>query len=359
VHRCLLPRRNSAVKSGQALNLELAKRYVRWLVVQQYAAQTRYHYGRAITKFLSFVRDKSILKTTHFDIQEYLAVCAASGQSPKGVRSELYALRVFFDFLNLGGLVKWVPPRFVQLRPIKRHIPRVLSYAEIRQLLGATRTRHERALLEFLYSSGCRTGELCNMRVEDIDFEERRVRVRGKAGERVLLFTPKAAKALQRYLGGRATGYAFVDQKPSQRIRPQRTKYGQWQCHWKIYDENGHHRLTKFGFIGAKENLCYRQAFEKFSQLARNDQLLRPVGLRPLSDSAIQTVVHKIGLRVGLKINPYSFRHTFATHLLDNGADIKIIQELLGHNSIRSTQVYLHVSKKQVQRVFERCHPRK
>lgn len=344
---------------NQSLNRELASRYMRWLVVQRYAAQTRYHYGRSVTKFLAFMQRRCILKATHFDIQEHLGNCAASGESPKQVRGELYALRVFFDFLNLGGLVKWVPPRFVKLRRMRRQIPRLLNAREVQRLLKATRTRHERALLELLYGSGCRTGELRNMRVEDLDFVERRVRVHGKSGERVLLFTLTAAKALRRYLGGRTTGYVFVDQKPPQRIRPQRTKYGQWQCHWKLYDENGSHFLTKSGFIGTKENCSYREAFARFSDLAKNDRLLRPLGLRPLSDAAIQTAVHKVGLRVGLNVNPYSFRHSFATHLLDNGADIRIVQELLGHSSIRSTQVYLHVSKKQVKRVFDRCHPRK
>ncbi len=347
------------MKSSHSLNLELERRYMRWLVVQRYAAQTRYHYGRSVAKFLSFLRGKCVLRTTHFDIQEHLGNCATSGESPKQVRGELYALRVFFDFLNLGGLVKWVPPRFVKLRRIKRQIPRVLSSREVRQLLKATRTRHERALLELLYGSGCRTGELRNLRIEDLDFEERRARVRGKAGDRVLLFTPSAGKALRRYLGERTSGYVFVDQKPPQRIRPQRTKYGQWQCHWKVYDEDGRHFLTKSGFIGAKEDFSYHKAVERFSELAKNDRLIRRVGLRPLSDAAIQTAVHKIGLRVGLRVNPYSFRHTFATHLLDNGADVRIVQELLGHSSIRSTQVYLHVSKKQVQRMFDRCHPGK
>lgn len=96
-----------------------------------------------------------------------------------------------------------------------------------------------------------------------------------------------------------------------------------------------------------------------FSKLAEGDRLLRPVGFRALSSAAIQKVVQTIGLRVGLKINPYAFRHSFATHLLDNGADLRVIQDLLGHNSIRSTQVYTHVSKKQLQRTFDQFHPRK
>jgi len=197
------------------------------------------------------------------------------------------------------------------------------------------------------------------MRIEDIDFVERRIRVQGKTGIRMLMFTRTVARVLRTYISRRATGYVFVDQKPPQRIRPQRTECGQWQCHWKVYDEAGRHVMTKCGFIGARERLSYRQAFCRFSELAKHDCLLRPRGLRPLSKAAIEKAVQKIGLRVGLKINPHSFRHTFATHLLDHGADVRIVQEVLGHDSIRSTQVYLHVSKKHVQRVFDQCHPRK
>ena len=341
-----------------ALNEELARRYSRWLVVQRYAPSTRYHYARSINRFSAFLGPKEFLKVTHLDVQEFLAVCAFDGFSPKGVRGELYALRVFFDFLNLGGLVKWVPPRTVKLRRLQRHIPRVLTHSEIRRVLRATRTRHERALLEVLYGTGCRTGELRSMRIEDIDFHNRRALVRGKGGSRFLMFTGTVTRTLRSYLGNRKTGFVFVDQKPPQRIRPQRTRYGQWQCHWKVYDEKGAHVLTKSGFIAGRERLGYRQAVRRFSELAKADRLLRPVGLRPLSDAAIQVAVQKIGLRVGVKINPYSFRHTFATHLLDNGANLRIVQHVLGHQSIRSTQVYLHVSQKHVQREFERCHPR-
>jgi site-specific recombinase XerD len=346
------------MNSNQVFNEELTGRYERWLLVQRYARQTRYSYPRAVRKFTAFLDQRSVLETTHLDIQEYLAVCAAKGQSCKSVRDELYALRVFFDFLNLGGLIKWVAPRLVRLRPMPRHIPRVLTQTELQKLFDAARSGHEHALLEILYGTGCRTGELRTMRVQDIDFTERRIRVHGKGAERMLLFTSRAATALRSYLGNRTSGYVFVDQKPPQRIRPQRTESGQWQCHWKVYDENGRQILTKSGFIGAKEKMTYRQAVCRFSNLAKHDRLLRPVGLRPLSAAAIQVAVQKIGLRVGLRVNPYSFRHTFATHLLDNGADIRIIQELLGHSSIRSTQVYLHVSKKQLQRVFDSCHPR-
>lgn len=115
--------------------------------------------------------------------------------------------------------------------------------------------------------------------------------------------------------------------------------------------------MTRTGFIGKREHATYKQAFRRFSRMAKNDRLLRPLGLRPLSNAALAATVRKIGLRAGLRVNPCSFRHTFATHLLDNGADLRVVQELLGHTTIRTTQIYLHVSKNQAQRVFEQCHP--
>ena len=347
------------LESNRALNGELTNRFSRWLGVQGYSSCVLYKYPRTVRQFTKFMGQTNILKVTHFDVQEFLAESAGLGKTPKAIRDQLYALRVFFDFLNLGGLIKWVPPRQVKMRPLKRHVPKVLTEAQLRKVFVAAKTERERALVELLYGTGCRTGELQTMRIENIDFNQRRIRVSGKSGIRVLLFTATAAKALRTYLGARETGFVFVDQKPLQRIRPQRSPNGQWHCNWKTYDDKGRHVLTKSGFIAAREKLGYRDAVAYFSNLAKNDRLLRPLGLRPLSHSAIQLAVHKIGLRAGIRINPYSFRHTFATHLLDNGADLRVIQELLGHNSIRSTQVYAHVSKKQLQRTFDQCHPRK
>lgn len=342
----------------KAVNEELVKRFARWLVVQEYAACTRYRYPRTIRVFSNYLNQKSFQKVTHLDIQEFLAESAAKGNTPKYIRGELYALRVFFDFLNIGGLIKWVPPRMVKLRPMRRHIPKILTKEQVGKMLGAVATRHEKALIEVLYGTGCRTGEIRSMRIENIDFEERRIRVRGKTGNRFVMFTPTAAKALRDYVKGRKEGYVFVVQRAFQRICPQRTPKGQWRCRWKVYDEKGHYVMSKEGFIGAGENRTYRQALTHFSELAKNDRLKRPVGLRPLSRAAIQKAVQKVGFRVGLRVNPCYFRHSFATHLLDNGADLRVIQELMGHNSIRSTQVYTHVSKKQIQRAFDQCHPR-
>lgn len=346
-------------QSDRAFNEEMASRFSRWLVALNYSKCALDQYPRTVRRFSAFLYPRKLLKVTHLDVQEFLARSAAKGQTPRLIRQQLYALRVFFDFLNLGGLIKWVPPRMVKMRPMQRHIPKVLTQDQLDRVLGAACSKHERALVELFYATGCRTGELRTMRIENVDFDHRRIRVTGKTGTRVLMFTATAAKALRAYLGDRKSGFVFVEQKPPQKVRPQRSPKGEWHCRWKVYDDAGSCVLTKSGFICARKAMNYRQAVAHFSALAKDDRLLRPLGLRPLGHSTIQKAVHIIGARVGIKINPYSFRHTFATHLLDNGADLRVIQELLGHRSIRSTEVYTHVSKKQLQRTFDQCHPRK
>lgn len=343
--------------SAASVNKELAARFGRWLHAQRYSPITRQQYGRTVVLFAAFL-GRLVTESTHLDVQEFLSQRAALGKSSRTLRNELYSLRIFFDFLNLGGLVKWTPPRIVQARPLKPYLPAVLTVEDVGRMFAAARTAQERALLEVLYGTGCRTCEVRTMRVENIDFEARRIRVRGKSGERVVMFAPSVGQALRRHLGGRRTGFVFVESKPLQALHPMSAPSGGWRCRWKKYDAEGRRVGFGNGFIRASEKMSYAQALRRFCWLARKDRVQRPLGLRPLCSAAIQKAVTRIGLRAGVRVNPYSFRHTYATHLLDNGADIRVVQELLGHASIRSTQVYTHVSKDKVRKVFEQCHPR-
>jgi site-specific recombinase XerD len=106
---------------------ELVQRYEKWLLVQQYAAQTRFRYVTCVRNFLRFLAPRSALATTFADIQAYLGECAQKGFLYNKLRDELHGLRGFFDFLNLGGLMNWVPPRMVRPRSFKREIPRFLG----------------------------------------------------------------------------------------------------------------------------------------------------------------------------------------------------------------------------------------
>jgi site-specific recombinase XerD len=344
--------------SSCALNVVLASRYAKWLVAQNYALVTRRQYSQAVRDYSLFLGKKRFTKSTHFDVQEYMAARAKEGASGRTLRGALYALRIFFDFLSLGGLVMWVPPRLVRPRPLERRIPRVLTKEQVNRLFAGTRTRFERAVLETLYGTGCRTGELRSMRIEDVDFVQRRIRVRGKRGERFVQFTSRVLRSLRRYMGGRRSGYVFVENRPLQQILPVQTQSGAWRCRWRVFDDSGKVLGFRGGFVKASEDLTYLQAVIHFAKAASKDRIHRPLGLSPISLAMIDRTVRQVGVRVGIKVFPYCLRHSFATHFLDKGADIRVIQQLMGHADIRCTQVYADVSKDLAEQTFRKYHPR-
>jgi site-specific recombinase XerD len=339
-------------------NDELVVRFGRWLSLQRYSPVTRDMYTRAVREYIAFLGRRFVTESNHLDVQEFLAEQAAKGILPRTVLYKLYSIRVFFDFLSLGGLIKWSPPRIVQMRSVERRVPAVLTVEEVRRLFRAAKTPHERALLEVLYGTGCRTSEVRTMLIEDIDFVRRRIRVQGKVGTRFVLFSKQVGKALRRHIGGRREGYVFVERKQLQSFRPMPGwGPGAWRCRWKKYGANG--KVVGIGncYLRAERGLSYQQAWAHFVRLAARDQAQRPLGARPLCDAAIQKTVQRVGLRAGVMVNPRNFRHTFATHLLDNGADLRVVQELMGHSSIASTQIYTHVSKHAMRRAFDQFHP--
>jgi site-specific recombinase XerD len=106
------------------------------------------------------------------------------------------------------------------------------------------------------------------------------------------------------------------------------------------------------------EGLTYDQALRRLQRKISSSIRHIPIGQKPLGCTTVRYVIMRIGLKVGIHVNPQLLRHTFATHLLDHGADIRMIQKMLGHRSVGNTQAYTHVSMKQVQKVLDKCHPR-
>lgn len=342
---------------GAALNLELIRRFQRWLVVQGYSEETKHVYMRAVGAFCKYMGGASLIDTTHFDIRDYLAYGARRGLVRFTLKHELHALRIFFDFMNMGGLVAWAPPRFVKIRtPIPR-VPRYLTEQQIRRVFDAARTPRERAILELLYGAGLRRGELASLRIEDIDFASRRILVRGKRGQRYAFFGRSAGKALRSYLGGRKLGFAFADGRPDQQICTYPGTGGGWRTRWKIYDDDGRVVRHQYAHLGEKLKLNRTQALARFKRMVRASDLSRKVGQRQLSCETISSVIRHIGRRAGIPLSPYKLRHSFATHMLDRGADVRVIQELLGHERLSSTQIYTHVSKANLVGAYRRFHP--
>jgi site-specific recombinase XerD len=299
------------------------------------------------------------MTATYLDVRLFIAGLPGQGATLSRAYFHLQVLRGFYDFLNLGGLVSYVAPRLIRIRRPPKLLPRLLSEYQIRRLIAATQTLRNRALVEFFYGTGCRMNETLLLRVEDLDLEGGRARVVGTYGRaRIVLLTPSAEIAHRTYLNGRQTGFVFQEEPGAQKgFESSSGKL--WVGTWRDYSEPGPPFRTKRKYLGSRSALTYDQAKARFDQITETACLIRPQSDRPLNRSAIDRVLDTLRRRAGLgRITSHMFRHSFATHLLDHGADIRVIQALLGHARVSSTEYYVHLSRAKICSTFLQMSPR-
>jgi site-specific recombinase XerD len=349
---------NPVMPSAKEFNASLIPRFARWLKVQEYTENTNRHYLSSVGELCQYLDDTPATHVTHLDIRDFLASVAQRGVKRATIWRAMSALRCFFDFLNMGGLINWSPPRFVRLRRLKRAVPRVLTEKQMCLLLSAARDLHERTMIEVLYGTGARAGEVRSMRVEDVDLEARRIRVLGKAGYRYVLFPKAISGCLRRYIGKRKSGYLFVCRLLPRRLHLIPTPNGAWRSYFYKYEPASKRSVRVHWYLPKGYAFTHEQALRRLKREIPKSIRDVPVGQRPLGCVTVRWVVMRVGLRVGIRVNPQLLRHTFATHLLDHGADIRMIQKMLGHISVGTTQAYTHVSMIQVQKALDKCHPR-
>src|SRR5438876_11363567 len=242
-------------------------------------------------------------------ISEYLADRKHSGLSASSIKLIVVALKIFFRFLAGKGMVERDPAEALALPRIERYLPETLNELQVEQFLEKIDTKavhglRDRAMIELLYASGLRISELANARLENFNTEERILRVIGKGSKtRLVPVGRKACEALAAYLSGE---------------RPK---------------------------------LVGRRTGNEIFLSARGTKMTRV---------RVWQIVKKHARKSGLEANvyPHLLRHSFATHLLSNGADLRIIQEMLGHADISTTQVYTHVDQQRLKAVHRRFHPR-
>ncbi|WP_445381829.1 site-specific tyrosine recombinase XerD [Robiginitalea sp. IMCC43444] len=271
------------------------------------------NYRRDLKKLMAFAGKESSqidpLGVSRQDLEDFVHELG-NQLHPRSQARILSALRGFFGYLVFEGYREDNPMELIESPKTGRKLPDTLSVEEIDLLLGAVdRSRAEgernRAMLETLYGCGLRVSELLNLRLSDLFFEEGFIKVTGKGNkQRFVPLGDLNAKILQLYL---------------KEIRVQ------WQA------QKGH---------------------EDFLFLNRRG--------RKLSRAMVFTVVKQLAETAGIQknISPHTFRHSFATHLLQNGADIRAIQQMLGHESITTTEVYMHLDRKHLAAVVQQYHPR-
>jgi integrase/recombinase XerD len=243
------------------------------------------------------------------DLTSYLAQRKTAGLAPASLKLIVVALKIFFRFLNTRKMISGDPAEVLVLPRLTRYLPETLNELEVSQLLSVDlKSRafplRDRAMLELLYASGLRISELAHARLEHLNLEERFIRVVGKGNKtRIIPVGREACEAIGRYLTGERP--ALVSRRTGSEIF-----------------------------------------------LARHG--------RRLTTQRVWQIVKEIAELGGFTMNiyPHLLRHSFATHLLSNGADLRIIQELLGHADISTTEVYTHVDQGRLKSIHRRFHPR-
>ncbi len=242
-------------------------------------------------------------------IGAFLGARKRAGAAAATIKLHAVALRIFFRHQVGNGRLEKDPTEFLTLPKIERYLPETLAVPEVERLLAAAAggtplELRDRAIVELLYASGLRVSELCGARLENLDLEQGFIRVVGKGNKQRLVPVGSGAReALERYL---QTGRPALVGKRT----------------------------------GAEVFLSVRG--------------------RRLTNQRIWQLLNELAGRAGLdkKIHPHMLRHSFATHLLEGGADLRVIQELLGHSDISTTQIYTHVNSRQLHKAHRQFHPR-
>ena len=217
----------------------------------------------------------------------------------------------------MGGVVDAVAPRLVRGRRRDRPLPAVVSVADVGRLVRAAGSVRNQTMIERLYSTGCRVGELVRIRVENVDTSRRTIQVTGKGKQRTVFFGCCAARLVRRHLRGRRKGPLFVPELLRQTGCIHADK-GVWRLHWRDYSGGTVHAHKTSTYLGI--NLTLRQAKLRAQQLVPKSKLIGPPQHRHLQTQAVTRVLRYAALRAGLaRTTPHMIRHSFATHLLQNG----------------------------------------
>jgi site-specific recombinase XerD len=347
----------------QVNSLTLVADYLKDAEQRGLSKPTLVRYRKIFRDFFTVVGRIPLDELKPRDIRDYLAWMQSRGATDHTLAQLLSALRSLFRFGVLIEAVPFSPAQAVPTRRYKRGIPRPLSEEEMNRLIGAAESPRDKALLEFFYSTGCRIAEVSGARIENVNWSARTVTVVGKGDkERLVPLNTRAVELLKTYLGKRTAGWLFEGGLPNQcgavcKTRGGRFWTGVWREDYAVSSDGKLRSRPASVRLGKTAGMSREEARKKLESLIVDKLKPRPRRDQPLNRRNIRVIIARIALKAGLgHVKPHQLRHSFATHLLDHGADLLSISKLLGHVSVSTTQIYTHVSQAQIRRAIE-LHP--
>lgn len=286
--------------------IKLVNDFLEYLLIEKkYSPNTISAYKIDLEAFCEEFKSKRINNISGDDLTKYRSKMIKEGKSSTSISRHISTLRSFYKYLIINKKVNENILLYLENPKIKKSLPNVISEEEVDKLLNINITNHydarNKAMLELMYATGLRVSELTNLKFSDIDLINNTIRTFGKGSkERIIPLGDYATNALNNYINN------YYHQ-----FKNKNNEY--------IFLNNRGHQLTRVGFYKILKEICYKQ------------------GIKP--------------------INPHILRHSFATHLLNSGADLRSIQELLGHSDISTTQIYTHVSTSKLKKDYDEFHP--
>ncbi len=251
----------------------------------------------SLSQFFNKIGIKSLDDITRTHLNLYIKDLYDKKYTPGSITREIASIKGFFKWLNINEYIKHNPALAIEQPKLPKRLPKVLSLKEITTLLNSSLNTLEKAILELLYASGLRVSELTDLQINNIDTKTRYLRCLGKGSkERIVPIGKKACQALEKYFKQRE------------------------------------YIIKKYNI---KSKFCFLKDSGK--KLTRQD---------------VYSFINSLGKNIDKDISPHTIRHSFATHLLENGADLRVVQELLGHSDVSTTQLYTHISKKRLKEIY-------
>ena len=283
------------------MDLQILSQYLDFLEIERGLSQNTIDaYRRDLTEFLEFCLSKNVedinkIERTH--INGYILKLHENKLNPTSVMRKTASLRGFFKWLCANEICEKNPALTLEPPKVPQKLPKVITAEEINIILSENLNKREKVILELLYGCGLRVSELVNLKIHDIDISAKYLQCTGKGSkERIVPIGSKALHAIKMYIKERD----FILQKT---------------------------RKTSKNLLLTEEG-------------------------KNITRQEVYNFIHKLGEKIHKSISPHTLRHTFATHLLENGADLRVVQELLGHSDVSTTQLYTHISKKRLKEVY-------
>ena len=287
-------------------------RFIEYLKYQRnYSDFTCNNYNKDLNEYNSFILSNKInyKNMDYNEAKEYVIYLNKKNDAKSTISRKLSSLRTFYKYLVLNNKVESNPFLLVSSPKKEKRIPKFINYNNMEEILNVPNIKtkegqRERVIIEVLYASGVRVSELVNIKLKDIDFSNKNILILGKGSKE---------------------------------------------------------RLVSFGDYALEYiNLYLKEGRKLLLDGVKSDYLIVGKKSEKLTTRRVEQIIDDIIKRTSIKLNitPHMFRHTFATHLLDNGCDLLVVQELLGHASLSSTEIYTHVSNEHLREVYLKCHPR-